>query len=94
MILPPLVIDVRVRERGSRAFRIWFPFVLLWPLLFVLVGFALVVTILVDLVLLLAGSRYHHSTALLLGAMHVLADLRGTSAHVDSASTFVAVEIY
>lgn len=94
MVLPPLVIDVSVRERGARNFRIWFPFVLLWPVLFVLVGFALVVTLLVDLVLLLAGSRYHHYTALLLGAMHMLADMRGTSARVDSATTFVAVEIY
>ncbi|HEY3318151.1 MAG TPA: hypothetical protein VGK50_06995 [Coriobacteriia bacterium] len=94
MILPPLVIDVHVRERGSRSFRIWFPFVVLWPLLFILVGFALVVSLVVDLALLLAGSRYRHYTRLLLGAMHVLADLRGTQVRVDSATTFVNLDIY
>lgn len=94
MILPPLVIDVRVRERDKRNFRIWFPFVLLWPLLFVLVGFALVVTLVVDFALLVAGARYHHYTLLLLGALQVLADLRGTEAHIDSTTTLVTVEIY
>jgi len=94
MILPPLVIDVRVRERGARSFRIWFPLVLLWPLLFLLVGFALVVSLVVDLALLIAGARYHHYTLLLLGAMHLLADVRGTHAHVNSPTTLVNVKIY
>jgi hypothetical protein len=42
--LPPLVIDVRVRETGSRSFRIWLPFFLLWPILFIVIGFVLLVT--------------------------------------------------
>lgn len=93
-ILPPVVIDVRVRERGAKGFRIWFPFVVLWPLLFVLVGFALVVTILVDIALLVAGARYHSYTRLLLAGMQVLADVRGTQAHVDGESTMVNVNVY
>ena len=94
MILPPLVIDVHVREEGARSFRIWLPFVLLWPLLFVIVGFALVVSLVVDLALLAAGARYHHYTRLLLSAMRLLADVRGTHARVDSDTTFVNVTIY
>jgi hypothetical protein len=93
-ILPPLVIDVRVRERGKRSFRIWFPFVVLWPLLAVLVGFGLVVSLLVDFVLIVAGSHYHQYTQLLLGSLQLLADVRGTQAHIDSATTLVNVDIY
>jgi len=94
MILPPLVIDVRVRETGARSFRIWFPFVLLWPLLLLVVGFALLVSLLVDLALFIAGARYHHYTLLLLGALHLLAEVRGTHAHVNSPGSLVDVDIY
>ncbi|MDO8965001.1 MAG: hypothetical protein Q7W30_11000 [Coriobacteriia bacterium] len=93
-ILPPLVIDVRVRTRESKGFRIWFPFFLLWPLLLVLVGFCLLITVLVDLALLIVGARYHHYTPMLLQAMRVLAQSRGTRAHVDSAETHVNLDIY
>jgi hypothetical protein len=95
-ILPPLVIDVRVRERtrGSRGFRIWFPFFILWPLLLVLVGFVLLVTALVDLALLAAGARYHHYTLLVLSSMRLLSQARGTHAHIDSDTSLVDVDIY
>jgi hypothetical protein len=94
MILPPMVIDVRVRERSARSFRIWLPFFLLWPLLLVLVGFALLVALLVDIALYLAGARYYHYTLLLLGSLHVLAEVRGTHAHVASGTSLVDVDIY
>jgi len=94
MILPPLVIDVKVRDTGSRSFRIWFPFFLLWPLLLIVVGFALLVALLVDIALYLAGARYHHYTLLLLGALHLLAEVRGTHAHVRSSTSLVDVDIY
>jgi hypothetical protein len=94
MILPPLVIDVRVQERGARRFRIWLPFVLLWPLLFIVVGFALVVSVVVDIALLVVGARFHSYTRLLLGGMQLLADVRGTSAHVDSTENLVDIKIY
>ena len=94
MILPPLIIDVRVRETGARSFRIWFPFVLLWPLLLIIVGFALIVSVLVDFALFLAGARYHRYTSLLLGALHLLAEVRGTRAHIHNPTTLVDVEIY
>lgn len=92
--LPPLVIDVRVRETGSRGFRIWLPLFLLWPVLFVLFGFALLVAVLVDAALLASGARYHHYTLLLLGSLRVLAGVRGT--HVDAVSddSVVKVDIY
>lgn len=92
--VPPLVIDVRVREIGSRSFRIWLPFFLLWPILLIVVGFALLVTALVDLALFISGARYHHYTPLVLGSLRVLASVRGT--HVDAVSddSIVKVDIY
>ena len=94
MILPPLVIDVRVKEAGTRGFHIWFPFVLLWPLLLVIVGFALIVALLVDAALCLSGARYHHYSLLLLKSLHLLAEVRGTHAHVVGSDSLVDVDIY
>ncbi len=93
MVLPPLVIDVRVKEQDARSFRIWFPFVLLWPLLLLVVGFALIVTLLVDIALWFAGSRYHHYTALLLNTVWLLGECRGTHAHIVSGTSRVHVDI-
>jgi hypothetical protein len=93
MVLPPLVIDVRVREEHKRGFRIWFPVVILWPILFVLVAFALVVTVLVDIALWFVGARYHHYTLFVLNAMRLLAETRGTHTHIVSATTLVNVDI-
>lgn len=92
--LPPLVIDVRVRETGARGFRIWFPFILLWPLLFIIVGFTLLVTALVDLALLASGARYHHYTLLVLGTIRLLAEIRGTHVNAVSDDSRVKVDIY
>jgi hypothetical protein len=94
-ILPPVVIDVRVREREKRGFRLWLPLFLLWPILLIVVGFALVVSLAIDVALWVAGARYHHYTLLLLKCLNVLAQVRGTRAHIRSAdSTLVDVNIY
>jgi hypothetical protein len=92
--VPPLVIDVRVRETGSRSFRIWLPFFLLWPILFIVIGFALLVTAVVDLALFIAGARYHHYTLLVLGSLRVLAEVRGTHVNAVTDDSHVKVDIY
>jgi hypothetical protein len=92
--LPPLVIDVRVRKENARGFRIWFPFVLLWPVLVIIVGFALVVTLLVDLALFASGARYHHYTLLVLGSLRLLADPRDTHVKAISDDSLINVDIY
>lgn len=94
MLLPPVVFDVRVREAGSPGFRIWFPFFLLWPLLLLIVGVALIVTIVVDAARIASGARYHHYTRLLLATMRLLAETRGTHARVFSDDSRVNVDIY
>ncbi|MDP2233496.1 MAG: hypothetical protein Q8K89_07660 [Actinomycetota bacterium] len=93
-LLPPFVIDVRVRERGERGFFLWVPLFLLWPFLLVAVLSALVVSVVLDLVLWLAGASFHHLTAMIFGALRVLAAVRGTHVRVDSDTTFVRVNIY
>jgi len=92
--LPPLVIDVRVRGRDAKGFHIWLPFVLLWPLLLVVVGFALVVTALVDFALLMAGARYHHYTLFLLNSLRLFAYVRGTHVDAETGGSHVNVHIY
>ncbi len=95
MLLPPMVVDVRIRERGERSFRVWLPVVLLWPLLLVLVGFALVISVPVDLVLWISGSSYHHSTLMIFGALGVLSAARGTQVNIAASdATLVSVDIY
>jgi hypothetical protein len=92
--LPPLVIDVRVKEEGSRGFRIWLPVFLLWPLLLLLVLLALVGTLIADLVLLLVGARYHHYTLLVLRSLGLLAAARDTHVRASKDGSHVDVDIY
>ncbi|MRR12809.1 hypothetical protein EG835_10190 [bacterium] len=93
-ILPPLIIDVRVREPGASGRHFWIPFFLLWPILLLLVLPALAITVLVDFVLIVAGARYHHYTLLLLGLGTLFAQVRGTHARINSKSTLVDFDIY
>ncbi len=94
-ILPPFVVNVRVREPESRGFHIWLPLFLLWPLLLIIGGFVLAVSVLVDFGLLISGARYHHYTLLLLRCIQLLAEVRGTHAHIRSSdSSVVDVDIY
>lgn len=92
--LPPLVIDVRVKEESSRGFHIWLPLFLLWPLAFVLLALVLVGTLTADLVLLLVGARYHHYTLLVLRSLGVLAAARGTRVRAHNDGNHVDVDIY
>jgi hypothetical protein len=93
MILPPWLIDVKVREAGKKGFRIWLPLFLLWPLLLIILALALVVSVIADAILFLAGQRYHHYTLLILGSMQMLADTRGMHADVDGPDAVVHVVI-
>ena len=93
MILPPWLIDVKVKEAGKKGFRIWLPLFLLWPLILIVLALALVVSAVADVILFLAGQRYHHYTLLLLTCMQTLADCRGMHADVDGPDAVVHVTI-
>jgi hypothetical protein len=94
MVLPPVFINVHVRSAEAANVHIPLPLFLLWPLLLVLAALALLVTLVTDLVLLLAGARYHHFSLLLLHSLRLLADVRGTSAHVITGRKFVDIDIH
>lgn len=93
MLLLPMIIDVRVREEGNRGFRLWLPFFLLWPLVLPIFALAFMVSCVADLALIVAGARYHHYTALLLGTVRLFAEMRGTHAHIVDSDSFVHVDI-
>ena len=93
-ILPPMVVDVRIKRSGARGFRIWFPFVLLWPFLALILAVALVGTAIADLALRASGSAYHHYTLLLLNFVSILPETRGTRMHLVNDTSLVDIEIY
>jgi hypothetical protein len=84
-------IDVRVRERRESFHLVPSS---LWPLLLIIVGFLLLVAVIVDVALLVAGARYHHYTLFLLRTMQLLAEIRGTHVRADTDSSLVSVDIY
>lgn len=94
MILPPLFINVHVSEHGESGYWIPIPLLLLWPLLLIVVGFLFVLAVLADAVLTASGARYHHYTHLVLGTWELLAETRGTRAHIDNGHTLVDFDVY
>jgi hypothetical protein len=90
--IPPYIVDVRVAEAGRHRFRLWLPMFLLWPLLLVLGILALVVMIVVDSVLFIAGRR-HRYTALLFGLLDALGETRGLEIFFNDKTRTVDVTI-
>jgi hypothetical protein len=95
MYLPPLVVDVYVHENTGKRHHIWVPLFLLWPLFLILLVPVVVVSLIVDAVLWLSGAKYYHYTALIFGALSLLAEARGTSVHTNAQDeSVVDIEIY
>lgn len=94
MILPPLSMWLRVeRPDRPRPVRIWLPLFLVWLLLLPLIVLVLLMTLIVDLVLFIAGERYHHYSLLLLNCFQVLAETRGTVVRIRGEQTIVDLAI-
>jgi hypothetical protein len=85
-IMPPWLIDVRVKEPGKKGFRIWVPFVIFWPLMLALGLVALVVSAILDAVLFIVGAKYHHFTMLLISFIEVFSECRGMKVDVQEES--------
>ena len=90
----PAVVDVRVLEAERTRFRMWLPLFLLWPLMLVLAVLALVATIVVDALLLVAGQRYHYYSALLMGSLGALCETRGMKIYIEDDETTVDVAVW
>ena len=89
MNVPPAVLDVRVTPTDGTPFHLWLPLFLLWPLALALFVIALVLTILVDVVLLLLGQRYHHYTILVARSLAALSETRGMAICINDRKASV-----
>lgn len=93
MNLPPAILDLRVAPPDRRPLHLWLPIFLLWPLFLALAVIALVLTVLVDLVLLLAGERYHHYTLLLAKSLGAFTATRGLKVTIDDHRNTVSLTV-
>ncbi len=93
MRMPPAIFDLRVADSGKRPFRIWLPVFLLWPLAIVLFVLGFVVTILVDIVLVIFGQRFHGYTMFLLGCLDLLTETHGLTVYVRNENTYVDLTV-
>ncbi len=93
MNIPPAIFDLRVAEADKSAVHVWLPVFLLWPLLLVLFVVALVITVILDVLLFVAGQRYHHYTRFLIGCLGLLAGTRGVTAHIRSEKADVDLTV-
>lgn len=94
MNIPPLSMWLAVDSPDHRPVRLWLPLFLVWLLLLPLALLTLIGTLLADVVLALAGQRYHHYTLLLLGCCEVLGDMRGMVLSVHAKDADVDMTFY
>jgi hypothetical protein len=92
MNAPPAVVDVRVAEEGGRRLHLWLPVFVLWPLLLVVAGLAVLVAAVVDAVLF-ALARPHRFTTFVRGCFVAVGEMRGAQVSVDSRNRTVGVTV-
>lgn len=92
--VPPWVIAVHISKPGVRHVRLWLPLFLLWPLLLLALLLVLAGTLIADLVLLVAGARYHRYTLLVINTLALLGAARGTHVRANDHGNCVNVDIY
>ncbi len=83
MIVPPAFILMGFGWR----FRLWLPLFLLWPVGLIVIVIVVPLTLLADIVLYLAGQRFHSYTRLFVGVLGILNATRGLTAVVHSGDT-------
>jgi hypothetical protein len=84
---------LRVASPDHRPVRLWLPLVLVWLLLAFLLALPLLVAVLVDLVLWLAGARYHHYSTLIVATLGLLGEIRGTVIRIKDDKTDIHMTI-
>jgi len=90
---PPSVVDLRVEPSDGRPHHLWLPVFLLWPLALALGVLVLVLTVLVDVALLIAGQRYHHYTILVAKSFAALTETRGMVVRIHADKTAVDMTV-
>ena len=92
-MMPPYLFDLHVVEAGKRPVHVWVPVFLLWPLGIVLFALAFVVSIVLDVLLVVFGGRYHYYTLFLVGCLDLLSMTRGLTVHVRDARANVDLTV-
>jgi hypothetical protein len=90
---PPMLLYLRIGAPDRPGHGVWLPLFLVWLILLPLLVFILAVTLMVDVVLLLTGDRYHHYTLLFLRCLGLIGDLKGTVMHIHSKDTNVDIDL-
>jgi hypothetical protein len=93
MNVPPMILDLRIARPDQPPVHLWLPLFLLWPLVLALWIVALVFTVVADVVLLLAGRRYHHYSILLVRSFEALTQTRGMVVRFKDKETAVDMTV-
>jgi hypothetical protein len=92
-MLPPMLLYLRSGTPERPGLGMWLPLFLVWLLVLPIVVLVLVLTIVADAVLFLAGGRYYHYTLLLLRCFGVLGATRGTAVHIHANENVVDIDL-
>jgi hypothetical protein len=90
-MFPPMLMYVRINTQGKTGHGVWLPLFLVWLILLPILVLVLVVTIVVDAALWLAGQSYHHYTLLLARCLGLLGATRGLVVSVRSETAIVDI---
>jgi len=93
MNVPPAIVDLRIDPENGRPHHLWLPVFLLWPFALAFGVLALVLTVIADTVLLLAGRRYHHYTILTAKSFAALTETRGMVVRFNDGKTAVDMTV-
>ena len=85
MRMPPYLLQLRVIDQGKTKIRLWLPLFLVWLILLPLLCVALAVTLLADLLSLLAWKQPGF-TRFLFGVLGTINAVKGTEVHVEDKS--------
>lgn len=93
MSLPPAILKLSVTTQTGRRACLWLPVFLLWPLVLAIGIIGLAFAVAADVVLALIGRPFHRYVALLIRALAILSEARGTAINVSTATSTVAVTV-
>lgn len=93
MTMPPMVMRLYIVSPSRRPVNLWLPLFLLWPLVAILLALPILLAVLVDAVLWLSGQRYHHYSALIVRALGLFGDMKGTVIRFNDGDTTVDVTV-
>lgn len=91
--MPPMVMRLHVDSPDRSPVHLWLPLFVLWPLVALLMALPILLAALVDAVLWLTGQRYHHYSVLIVRALALFGEAKGTVMRFRDGDTTVDVTI-